>query len=58
MREDSIVAEVRKFRELRAAKFGYRLQAIAEDAKKREREGGRRVVSLAKPKCHALRPEA
>jgi hypothetical protein len=49
MREDPIVSEVRRFRDERAAKFGYDLRAIAEDARKRERQGGRQVVSLANP---------
>jgi hypothetical protein len=49
MREDPIVSEVRRFRDERAAKFGYNLRAIAEDARKREQQGGRQVVSLADP---------
>ena len=50
MREDPIVNEVRRFRDERAAKFGYNLRAIAEDAKEREQQSGRKVVSLARPK--------
>jgi hypothetical protein len=59
MREDPIVSEVRRFRDERAAKFDYNLRAIAEDAKKREQQGGQRVVSLAHPERHtrhAARP--
>jgi len=52
MREDSIVDEVRRIRDERAAKFGYKLRAIAEDARKRELQGGRSVVSLAHPERH------
>ena len=50
MRDDSIVDEVRKYRDQRAAKFNYNLRAIAEDANRRERQGGRPVVSPAHPK--------
>jgi hypothetical protein len=42
---DPIVEEVRKHRQERAARFGYDIRAIFEDAKKREKEGGREVVS-------------
>jgi hypothetical protein len=59
VREDSIVEEVRKFRDERAAKFGYNLRAIAEDARKRQQQSGREVVSLAHPERHtrhAARP--
>jgi hypothetical protein len=52
MREDPIVEEIRKFRDVRAAKFGYNLRAIAEDARKREQESGRKVVSFAHPERH------
>ncbi len=46
MRDDPIVDEVRKLREARAARFGFDIQAIAADAKRREGEGDRKVVSL------------
>ncbi len=45
---DPIVEEVRKHREARAARFGYDIKAIFEDARKREREGGRKVISRAR----------
>jgi len=48
MREDAIVQEVRQFRDQRAAKFNYDLRAIAEDARQRERQGKRPVVSFAR----------
>ncbi|MBU4397919.1 MAG: hypothetical protein KKE86_01150 [Planctomycetes bacterium] len=54
MREDAIVNEVREFRDKRAAKFGYDLRAIAEDARKREQQSGRKVVSFAHPERHSL----
>ena len=44
--EDPIVGEVRKVREEHAARFNYDLRAIVDDLKKRERDGGRPVVSL------------
>jgi hypothetical protein len=53
MQEDPIVEEIRKFREERAAKFNYDVRAIAEDARKRQQESGRKVVSLAHPERHA-----
>jgi hypothetical protein len=52
MREDSIVEEVRKFRDEHAAKFGYDIRAIAEDARKRQQQSGWKVVSPAHPKRH------
>ena len=54
MKDDPIVAEVRKWRQKNAAKFNYDIRAIAEDAKSREGKDGRRVVTLP-PK---LRPAA
>ena len=44
MIEDYIVAEVRKHREARAAKFHYDIDAIAEDARKREGTSGHKVL--------------
>jgi hypothetical protein len=46
MRKDAIVEEVRRSRDERAAKFAYDIHAIAEDARQRERQGGRKVVSF------------
>jgi len=45
---DPIVEEVRKHRDARAARLGYDIRAIFEDAKKREGEGGRKVVNRAR----------
>lgn len=57
MIEDSIVEEVRKFRDERAAQFGYNIRAIGEDARKRQQQSGRRVVSLAHPERRTRRKE-
>jgi hypothetical protein len=54
MKDDPIVAEVRKWRQKNAAKFNYDISAIAEDARSREDKDGRRVVTRP-PK---LRPVA
>lgn len=42
---DPIVEEVRRHRQERAARFGYDIRAIFEDAKEREGKDGRKVVS-------------
>jgi len=44
--EDPIVEEIRKIRDEHAARFNYDIDAIFDDLKKREREGGWTVVSL------------
>ena len=46
--QDPIVEEVRKHRDAIAAHFNYDLKAIVEHFKKRQREGGRKVVSRAR----------
>ena len=48
MRKDAIIEEVRRSRDQRAAKFDYNIRAIAEDARQRERQGNRKVVSFAR----------
>ena len=48
MWNDPIVEEVRKYRETRAAKFGFNIRAIVEDAQKREANRGHPVVDLSK----------
>ena len=45
MRDDPIVAEVRKHRQMRAAKFKYDIRAMVQDARKRERKGWHPMVS-------------
>jgi hypothetical protein len=46
MSSDPIVAEVRRARDLLAAKFAYNLTAIARDARKRQKQSRRKVVSM------------
>ncbi len=46
MKTDPIVAEVRRARDVLAAKFNYDLPAIARDARKRQKQSKRKVVSL------------
>ena len=46
MKEDPIVAEVRKYRDEHAARFGYDLDAIVRDIRSREGKDGEPVVSL------------
>jgi hypothetical protein len=48
MHRDPIVEEVRKYREQNAAKFGFDVRKIAEDALKRQATSGHRVVDLPK----------
>ena len=43
---DTIVAEVRQAREALASQFNYDLQAMIEDARARQKTGGRKVVSF------------
>ena len=44
MKDDPIIDEVRKHRLARAAKFNFDIDAIAADARKRERTSKRRIV--------------
>jgi len=44
---DEIVEETRRAREAHASQFNYDLDAICRDLKAKERESGRRVVSLS-----------
>lgn len=47
MHRDAIMEELRATRERLAAQHNYDVRALAEDAKKRERAGNRKVVKLA-----------
>ena len=47
MNRDSIVEEVRKHREARAAKFGFNIRAMVEDARKRQAKSGHPIVDLS-----------
>jgi hypothetical protein len=49
MWEDPIVAEVHRTRQELAEKFGFDIQAIVADIRKRQAALGSRLVSLAKP---------
>ena len=46
MDHDEIIRDVRANREAYAEQFGYDIRALYRDAKEREGEGGRSVVSL------------
>jgi hypothetical protein len=43
---DPIIEEVRKHRQARAAKFGFNIRAMMEDARKRQAKSGHPVVNL------------
>jgi hypothetical protein len=45
MKEDAVVAEVRRVRQAHAARFGYDLDAIVSDLRSREGKDGSPVVS-------------
>ena len=42
--KDPIVEQVRRVKETQAAKFGYDVRAIAEDARRRQWDSGQKVV--------------
>lgn len=44
MSTDPIVAEIRKLRELRAARFGFDLRAIVKDAQQRDAASDRQII--------------
>ena len=44
MNSDPIVAEIRKVRELRAARFGFDIRKIVKDVQERDASGDREVV--------------
>jgi hypothetical protein len=56
MHRDQIVEEVRKYREENAARFGFDVRKIAEDALKRQASSGHRVVDLSKEGERTGRP--
>ena len=47
---DEIVEEVRRVREEHAARFDYDISAICADIRKKQAEGGRKIVSFVKDK--------
>lgn len=56
--EDPIVEEVRRRRQARAAKFDYDIDAIADDARKRQEGGGHKVIQPPKRKAGRRRTDA
>ena len=46
MWKDEVVEQVRKAREEQAAKWGFDLRAILDDARKRQEQSGRKVESF------------
>jgi hypothetical protein len=67
MYRDPIVEEVRRHRLARAAKFGFDIRAMMEDARKREATSGHPIVDLSqegkrprtrKTACKPLRGKA
>ena len=56
MIDDPIVAEVRKYRQEYAAKFGYDVRRIAADIMKRQRKSGHKLVSFVKEGIRQARP--
>ena len=57
MKEDAVVAEVRKFRDEHAKKFNYDLDAIVRDFRRRERRCPSPVLSRSprRPTAHTRR---
>ena len=47
MKSDPIVAEIRNLREQRAARFGFDIGLIVQDARKRDASGDRQVIRRA-----------
>lgn len=54
MWEDPIVNEVRRIREIHAARFDYDLQAIYRDLKGQEMKSGRTFVSYPSRSCQSI----
>ncbi len=50
MAKDPIIDEIRKNRKEIAEQFGYDLRAIVADARKRQKAGGKGVVSFTRGK--------
>ena len=46
MKQDDVIAEVRRIRDEHAARFGYDLEAIVCDFRSREGKDGGRMVTL------------
>ncbi len=54
MKEDPIVAEIRKIREEKAARFGFDIQKIVEDARRRQTLSPRKIVSFERETKSAM----
>jgi hypothetical protein len=57
MEQDEIIKEVRSIREAYAERFDFDIQALYRDAKERERNEDRRVVSLEPKRLELGVPE-
>ena len=57
MPDDPIVAEVRAIREKRAARFNFDIDAIVEDAMKRQGKDGGEVVSRQAKRRTTVHPD-
>jgi hypothetical protein len=59
MSSDPIVDEIREIRERLASQFGFDVRAIAEDARRRDAAGDRKVVRLPprQPPCEGTTPD-
>jgi hypothetical protein len=55
MIDDPIIKEVRRHRQARAAKFNYDVDAIADDARKRQATSGHKLIQ---PPRHGRRGKA
>lgn len=53
MPTDPIVDEIRRIRDTLAARFDYDVEAIARDARKRQKTSKRKIVSLKPRKSQA-----
>jgi len=50
MTDDPIIEEVRRNRRARAAKFNYDIDAIADDARKRQAKSGHKLIQAPRRK--------
>lgn len=57
MWRDEIVEEIHKIRREQAARFNYDIAAMVADAKKRQDEGNRKVVSFSQHRPQTAHPQ-
>ena len=43
---DPLIQEIRRIKEANAAKYGFNIQAMVEDMRRREKLSGRKIVTL------------